>query len=190
MSALNIISKTQKIIVEPTTRSVSVISAGTIGPRGETGATGPQGPQGEPGPIGATGPSGTSITIKGSDTYANVIALPDPEVGDLWILTDDSGGGNAGDGLMWEGGTWLNTGPVRGPEGPQGPAGADGVDGLDGADGAQGPPGPQGPQGDVGPPGPEGPQGPTGEAGTWIGTQIAYDGLGTYDPNIIYMIVG
>lgn len=190
MSMLQVISRTQKIIVEPATRSVSVISAGAVGPRGATGATGPTGPMGPPGPVGATGPSGTAITIRGSDTYANVTAIPDPDTGDLWILTDDSGGGNAGDGLMWDGGDWINVGPVRGPEGPEGPQGEQGEPGVDGIDGTNGVDGATGPAGPTGPTGPEGPQGEPGIAGTWIGSQAEYDSLGSYDSDIIYMIVG
>jgi len=78
------------------------------------------------------------------------------------------------------GNTWLNIGPLRGPEGIQGiagvngtngtngtdgatgatgPAGADGVDGVDGTNGTDGAPGATGPQGQ------QGIQGLTGEPG-------------------------
>lgn len=92
---------------------------------------------------------------------------------------------------------WLAT-----QVGPQGPTGATGPEGPAGATGATGPAGAEGPQG---PAGAEGPQGPTGPAGTtlfsgltdvpplwkrWTGTQVAYDALGTYDPDTLYVVSG
>ena len=38
MSELNVVSRTQRIIVEPSSRSVSVINAGPIGPAGPAGS--------------------------------------------------------------------------------------------------------------------------------------------------------
>ena len=40
MSEINVISRTQMIIVEPTSGSVSIINAGLIGPTGPPGAAG------------------------------------------------------------------------------------------------------------------------------------------------------
>lgn len=156
---------------------------GPQGPAGADGAAGPQGPEGPQGPAGpagadgADGADGTSIAFQGSDTYANIIALPNPSPNDLWIQTDSGGGGTPGDGLVYNGSTWDNIGPIQGPpgpEGPQGPAGPtgpqgatgpQGVQGDQGIQGIQGPAGPTGPQGDPGPTGPTGPEGPEGPEG-------------------------
>jgi hypothetical protein len=202
MSELNIVSRTQKIIVEPYTRAVTVISAGAPGPRGPAGVAGAPGPVGPPGPVGATGASGTDIQIKGSNTFSYVTSIPDPVAGDLWLLTDTSIGGNPGDGLMWDGYEWMNEGPVRGPVGPEGPEGPPGPkgdtgdqgptgsDGSTGPTGATGPAGPKGDKGDRGDTGLTGPTGATGPSGVWIGTQSAYDALTTKNPAVLYAIVG
>lgn len=58
MTELNAVAKTQRIIVDPFTRAVSVILAGPPGPRGYTGPEGPTGPQGVPGPPGSITTSG------------------------------------------------------------------------------------------------------------------------------------
>lgn len=103
-----------------------------------------------------------------------------PQIGDLWIKTDNSV-------WFWNGSIWVDsisvgptgpTGPagapstVTGPTGPQGAAGTPG--GPTGPTGAQGPTGPTGatgpsvtgPTGPQGPTGPSGgPTGPTGDAG-------------------------
>jgi len=184
MSEVNILSRTQRIIVEPYTRAVSVVSAGAPGPRGPAGANGTPGPAGPPGPVGATGASGTDITIKGSDTYAHVIASPSPMPGDLWLLTDSSVGGDPRDGLMWDGVSWVHVGPIRGPEGPEGP------DGPTGPAGPTGPEGPEGPTGPTGSTGPAGPKGDTGDNGVWVGTQAEFDALGTYEEDVLYAIIG
>jgi hypothetical protein len=184
MSEVNIVSRTQHIIVEPYTRAVSIISAGAPGPRGPAGANGAPGPTGPPGPVGATGASGTDITIQGSNTYAYVTSISSPTTGDLWILTDSTAGGDAGDGLMWDGSAWINTGPVRGPEGPEGP------EGPDGPPGPIGDPGPTGADGPAGATGPPGPKGDTGDNGVWVGSQSAYDALGTYAPDVLYAVIG
>ena len=71
---------------------------------------------------------------------------------------------------MWDGTTWLNIGPLRGPQGIQGVVGNTGPGGV----GPTGPVGPIGPKGDTGatgvtgqagPAGPTGPQGPPGVVG-------------------------
>lgn len=205
MTEVNIISRTQKIIVEPYTRAVTIVSAGAPGPRGVSGIDGPEGPAGPPGPVGAKGDSGTSITIKGSNTYAYVTGLSDQNTGDLWILTDTTSGGNAGDGLMWDGFNWINTGPVQGPkgedgeqgeDGPAGPKGDKGDTGDDGPTGDTGPTGPsgstgpKGDKGDTGDAGPAGAVGATGSAGVLIMTQTEYDALATKDPDVLYAIIG
>ena len=151
---------------------------GIQGAAGQTGATGPQGAQGLQGAQGAAGADGTSITVLG--TVANCASLPTSgnTAGDLWIIdADDAGcsygaGAQAGDGFVWTAGnTWLNIGPLRGPQGIQGIQGATGaqgtagVDGNDGDQGIQGETGPQGPQGPAGPQGPQGIQGIQGLQG-------------------------
>lgn len=140
-------------------------------------------------------PSSAGLTIKGTDTWTAISALPSPAEGDLWILESDDAtapdrpggtGGLAGDGLVWDGSAWLNVGPIQGPvgppgaegpagpagpvgdpgpEGPTGPMGAEGPEGPQGPAGPTGAPGPSGPTGATGPAGPSGPAGPTGEAG-------------------------
>ena len=114
-----------------------------IGPTGPTGATGPTGPTGATGPTGPTGPQGpkgndgTSVQLKGAvPTYADLLLIVGQAQGDLYVVTE------TGDGYVWNGTSWANAGPIRGPQGEQGV------------------PGPTGPQG------PEGPQGETGPAGT------------------------
>jgi hypothetical protein len=77
----------------------------------------------------------------------------------------------AGDGFAWNGSTWINTGPIRGPQGiqgatgPQGLQGEAGINGVNGQKGQQGEPGPKGDTGDQGPAGPTGDQGPIGPKG-------------------------
>lgn len=110
------------------------------------------GPQG---PAGLDGVDGTSVTIKGSAPWATISAIVGPAVNDMWILTEATGApvrpdaspAQVGDGVSWNGSSWLNLGPIRGPVGPAGatgatgapgPAGVDGVDGSDGIDGADG----------------------------------------------------
>ena len=94
------------------------------GPQGPKGDTGPQGPQGEP---------GKGLDIKG--TVDDALSLPSTaENGDVWSV-----GTMAPYNLyLYNDGTWINLGPLQGPEGPQGP---------------------KGDPGDVGPPGPAGPAG-------------------------------
>lgn len=145
--------------------------AGPQGPAGPTGATGPAGPQG---PAGA---DGTSVALKGS--VATVGDLPAGATpGDLYVVTAD------GDGYVWNGATWDNVGPIRGPEGPAGPTGATGPEGPSayevavaagfvGTEAAWlaslvGPTGPAGPTGATGPAGPTGETGPAGTT-TWAG---------------------
>jgi hypothetical protein len=110
---------------------------GIQGIQGDQGVQGIQGVQGPQGIQGIQGPQGTGLEVKGSDTYANIIAIGTPAIGDLWIQTDTGGGGAIGDGRLWDGSAWLNTGPIQGPQGPAGtpgPSAASGITttGLDG----------------------------------------------------------
>jgi hypothetical protein len=130
------------------------------------------------GPQGPAGADGTSVSIKGSDTWANISALTNQELGDLWLLSaDEAGIGFSGDGLMWSGTVWSNIGPLRGPAGPQGPQGVQGVQGIQGEIGFTGPPGAIGATGAKGD---QGDQGIPGQDGSKIysGTGIPAPGLG------------
>ena len=124
---------------------------GPQGPKGETGAPGSQGPQGIQGPPGTPG---TSIDLKGS--VATVAGLPTSgnEVHDAYYCEAD------GDCWMWsEDSTWVNVGPIVGPQGLQGIQGIQGPRGEKGSTGERGPqgiPGDTGPKGDTGERGPEG----------------------------------
>jgi hypothetical protein len=94
---------------------------------------------------GETGEDGTSIEIKGAvNSYDDLPA--DAQEGDLWIVTDEDGAG-----YVWNGTTWIDAGPIRGPQGEQG------IQGIQGIQGDKGQQGIQGIQGDKGPEGPEGP---------------------------------
>lgn len=126
---------------------------------------------------GLPGPQGKSIVLKGSDTWANVENIVNPEVNDVWILTEATGapirsGGSlaeVGDGVVWAETEWINIGPFRGPKGDQGDQGIQGIEGPQGVQGIEGPQGIQGIPGPAGAdstvPGPEGPEGPEGPIG-------------------------
>jgi hypothetical protein len=103
------------------------VTTGVQGPEGPRGPIGPAGPRGE------KGDAGSGVTIAGSSSWSAISALPSPETGEMWILTDptgapasSSGPAAAGDGVVWEGSAWVNVGPIRGPAGPQGPKGDQG----------------------------------------------------------------
>ncbi len=108
-------------------------SQGPEGATGSTGATGPQGPQGEQGiqgPKGDQGDDGTSVQLKGAvATTADLNNIVDKIVGDLYVVSE------TGDGYVWNGTQWTNTGPIRGPEGATGPQGATGPTGATGDSG-------------------------------------------------------
>lgn len=147
------------------------------GPKGDTGLTGTQGiqgPAGPTGPAGAVGPAGpqgiqgpkgdaAGINLKGEAS-----AWPpatNPVADDLWLMpyplpAGTPAGYNPGDGAHYTGVSWINVGPIRGPQGPQGVAGPAG---STGPAGATGPAGPVGPEGQRGPTGPQGLQGPAGD---------------------------
>ena len=108
-------------------------------PSGESGPAGPAGPQGP------AGNDGTSINILGTVPTSASLPASGNTVGDLYIADD------TGDGWVWAANqTWVNIGPLRGPQGIQGAAGATG------SPGATGPTGPTGPIGATGPAGPPG----------------------------------
>ena len=59
----------------------------------------------------------SAATLKGKDTEANILAKVDMVAEDLWIASDTL------DGWVYDGSTWLNVGPLQGPQGIQGPIG-------------------------------------------------------------------
>ncbi len=162
--------------------------AGKDGAPGTNGSNGTNGTNGTNGAQGAPGADGTSISILG--TVANCAALPTTgnTTGDLYILDAADGGcsygaGVEGDGYVWTAGnTWLNIGPLRGPQGLQGVTGADGLPGVTGTPGTDGTPGATGPEGPRGLQGVKGDTGPAGGVNTiTAGNNITVDpitGLG------------
>lgn len=164
MTDINVVQRTQRIVVNPESRTVSITNAGPMGPGGPTGPPGdPGGPPGPEGPEGPEGPQGP-IGPQG-------VAGPQGPIG----LTGPQGltGSQGPKGDQGEAGA---PGPV-GPEGPEGPQGIQGVEGPVGPPGPDGPEGPTGPPGDPGgPPGPEGPEGPPGPAG---------EGLAEIEPRVL-----
>lgn len=118
---INVISRTQLIVVEPSSKAVSIIWAGPPGPAGDDGVDGgpgPPGPEGDPGPIGPIGPPGPmgpqgepgtpgqSFVIKGSVPSAPDDLPPTGEPGDAWISTD------TGHIWLWDGEKWVDGGPI------------------------------------------------------------------------------
>ena len=140
---------------------------GIQGPSGATGPTGPAGPTGATGAEGPQGEAGSGVNIRGTDTATNILNKLNPSTGDMYIVstTVPDTGPNAGDGLVYTGASWSNTGPIRGPQGSTGPAGAQGIQGLTGPSGGTGPTGPSGGTGPTGPTGPQGAQGNPGAQG-------------------------
>jgi hypothetical protein len=122
----------QQIVVNPATSSVSVINAGPIGPRGPVGGVGPQGV------IGLTGPTGAASTVPG----------PTGAIGPQGVigLTGPTGAASTVPGPTGAAST------VPGPTGPTGPQGVIGLTGPTGPTSTV--PGPTGPTGATGPIGP------------------------------------
>lgn len=129
------------------------IGLSVVGPEGPQGIQGVPGPEGSVGPIGPEGPEGVQgpvgpgIIVTGSGKYEDIIALPFPQLNDLYIITEDSPPNMTGDGLFWDGTAWINVGNIQGPQGvqgpqgpigPQGPVGPQGPNGIDGIDGTNG----------------------------------------------------
>jgi len=86
---------------------------------------------GDDGTNGTDGADGTSITVKGSDTYSNIIAITGATAGDLWISTTTNADPvvAVGDGFVSDGAdNWTNVGPIQGPQGETGATGAAGTD--------------------------------------------------------------
>lgn len=65
----------------------------------------------------------TAVEIKGTDTETNILAMSGMVSGDLWIASDTL------DGWVYNGSSWLNIGPLQGPQGIQGIQGIQGETG-------------------------------------------------------------
>ena len=142
---------------------------GTNGADGQDGAPGANGADGANGQDGAQGPAGadgTSINVLGTKPTVADLPATGNTVGDLWVIDQTGGGATAGDGYVWTAGnTWLNIGPLRGPQGIQGTAGVNGTNGTNGTDGADGATGPAGSNGTDGVDGTNGTNGAPGATG-------------------------
>lgn len=100
MSGIEVLSRTQRIIVLPHT-STSIVKEGPPGPRGiqgpvgpigpsrgpvgPAGADGPPGPQGIQGPVGSIGPTGAAGG--GGNVYIQAAAPSSPPTKYMWIQT-------------------------------------------------------------------------------------------------------
>ena len=89
---------------------------------------GPQGPQGDQGPTGATG---TGFSYQGSVPTTG--SLPVPSTTGYGYKVESTG-----DLYIYNGTSWVNAGPLQGPQGPQGIQGIQGVQGVQGATGDPG----------------------------------------------------
>jgi hypothetical protein len=56
----------------------------------------------------------SAVNLKGADTEANILAMAGMVAEDLWIASDTL------DGWVYDGSTWINLGPLQGPQGIQG----------------------------------------------------------------------
>jgi hypothetical protein len=96
---------------------------GEPGVPGQPGAQGPQGVPGEQGQPGLQGPPGLGITYKG--TVADEATLPATATqGDLYVVSTPA----PARGFVWDSETssWVDAGPVQGPQGVPGPQGVQG----------------------------------------------------------------
>ena len=83
----------------------------------------------------------SAVSLKGTDTAANILAMVGMTAEDLWIASDTL------DGYVYDGATWINIGSLKGDTGATGPQGIQGIQGLTGEQGIQGIQGEQGIQG-------------------------------------------
>ena len=173
-------------IVGPTGAQGNPGAAGTDGAQGSPGVNGSNGTNGSDGAQGVAGADGTSIEIQGTVNTVGDLPATGNTVGDLWIIDQTGGGATAGDGYVWTvGNTWLNIGPLRGPQGVQGITGVNGTNGVNGTDGVDGTNGSQGIQGVQGNPGIQGEPGASGVTnlsntnGTNAVTVLSSTGTGT-----------
>ena len=173
-------------IVGPTGAQGNPGAAGADGAQGSPGVNGSNGTNGSDGAQGVAGADGTSIEIQGTVNTVGDLPATGNTVGDLWIIDQTGGGATAGDGYVWTvGNTWLNIGPLRGPQGVQGITGVNGTNGVNGTDGVDGTNGSQGIQGIQGNPGIQGEPGASGVTnlsntnGTNAVTVLSSTGTGT-----------
>ena len=68
----------------------------------------------------------SAVALKGTDTEANILTKVGMVAEDLWIASDTL------DGWVYNGSTWLNVGPLQGPQGVQGLKGVQGIQGIQG----------------------------------------------------------
>ena len=100
---------------------------GIQGPEGPVGPQGPQGPQGLLGPVGPVGPQGAGLAITGVvPTATDLASIAMPSINNMYLTAD------TGRGYVWDGSSWVDVGPVRGPQGAQGAQGAQGIQGVKG----------------------------------------------------------
>lgn len=170
MSEINVISTTQRLIVDPASYSVSIIQTGPMGPAGPKGDTGdpggpvgPKGDKGDPGPAGPTGATGATGP-KGDKGDTG----PQGSTGATGSPGPSGGTGPKGD---------QGVQGIQGPPGPQGPKGDQGTPGTPG-----GPPGPEGPMG------PQGPPGEPGEGGGTVGVVYSHHDWNTYNTPGFYSV--
>ena len=153
-----------------------ILQSDAVGPEGPQGIQGPQGPEGPQGIQGEDGKDGIELE-------AGIYDPNNPPVCDTagQGMIDASGNIWVCDGN----GTWVNSGPVQGPQGQQGIQGVRGETGQQGIQGPAGPagaPGIQGIQGNQGIQGPQGIQGDTGDTGTpGTAATVAVDTTTTVD---------
>jgi len=129
---------------------------------------------GDTGPQGAKGDAGTGINLLGQEDVAVVITLTALAIGDSYVSTtaglDSEGSAVAIDDVIraidtLAPSTWVNIGPIVGPQGIQGEDGEQGIQGIQGEDGIQGVAGNDGAQGIQGEKGDIGDTGLTGDDG-------------------------
>jgi hypothetical protein len=151
---------------------------------------------GPEGPAGVDGKDGSGVTIIGTLSGTNTPLPVGANAGEMWIVGDpvptaipasSTGPAQVGDGVVFNGTSFTNVGPIRGPQGSagndgaegqpgvdgakgdkgdKGDAGADGADGVDGAPGVDGVDGAPGVDGVDGAPGVDGTKGDKGDPGT------------------------
>ena len=127
-----------------------ILQSDAIGPEGPQGIQGPAGPEGPQGVPGNDGKDGIDLTDGIYDPNSPPVCdtagqgMIDAQ-GNIWVCD-----GN---------GTWVNSGPVQGPQGQQG------IQGIQGNQGNQGNPGPKGEAGSPGIQGIQGIQGVKGDTG-------------------------
>jgi len=113
-------------------------------------------------PLGTTiaGASVGAIKILGSLANINLFPATGNVLGNGYLISSNL--------YAWSGNTWVNVGPVTGPQGATGPLGATGPQGATGLGllGSTGRDGPTGPSGSTGLTGSTGPTGATGPQGT------------------------